>query len=293
MKNLYFDMDKISKILAHYDTDPYGTIIRFEQYFEEYPKDYSVYPYYCSELIKIGEYEKAEKMLDKVDKEYKEDPKYISLDKRKIFEANLILSKIKLLFYTYRYSKCLHLAKKHLVFLQNHQISVNRLTIYLEKKLGITKLKRSDNYQYSYNQIIEYSEKEFLEHIKKHQYEYVSEEEFLEQKVFAKDFKLDKVFEVIKKDIPNGNRLNNGLFDNTYYYKYDGCGTVLGKKVDYFLVLTHNNSQEFITMYPCDIGPKVPYTDLNYLLLEEKPKTLKKSRIDRFNEKYGINVDKK
>lgn len=293
MKKSLYDFERINRIMMHFEDDPYGTITKFEQYLIDYPRDYSAYPYYCGELIKIGEFEKAKRILEEVEKRCEKDNDYFRMKDRDIARANLIFTRIKLLSYTKKYSKCLRLAKKHLVFLKEKNISLNRLTIFLDKKLGLSTLKRSKDYPYGYNQIIDYSEKEFLEHSKKHQYEYTSEEERIEYPVFCKDFKLNEVFDVIKKNIPNDKKLNVGTCENTYYYKYDGCGTVDGKKVDYFLVVTNADSAEFITMHPTDIGPKVPYTDLNYLLIEEKPKTLQKSRIDRFNEKYGIKVDKK
>ena len=292
MKKSLYDYERINRIMIHFEDDPYGTITKFEQYLIDYPRDYSAYPYYCGELIKIGEIDKAEKIYEEVEKRYEKDTEYFRMKDRSIVKANLLLTKIKLCSYSKKYSKCLRLAKRNLVFLKENNISLNRLTIFLDKKLGISNLKRNKDYPYAYNQIIDYSEEEFLEHIKKHQYEYVTEEEIEKHPIFTKDFKLKEVFEVVKKNTPNDNKLNVGTCENAYYYKYDGCGTVNGKKVDYFLVVTNDDSAEFITMHPADIGPKVPYIDLNHLVLEEKPKTLRKSRIDRFNEKYGIKVDK-
>ena len=214
-----FNFERINRIMMHFEDDPYGTITKFEQYIIDYPKDYSAYPYYCGELIKLGEIEKAEKILADVEERSKKDTEYFSMKNRDIVKANIILTRVKIYSYTKRYSKCLRLAKKHLVFLKNNNISLNRLTIFLERKLGLSNLKRSKEYPYSYNQAIEYSEEDFLENIKKHLYDYVSEDEMMKFPVFTKEFKFNEVLDVVKKNTPNDNKLNVGTCENSYYYK--------------------------------------------------------------------------
>ena len=40
-------------------------------------------------------------------------------------------------------------------------------------------------------------------------------------------------------------------------------------------------------MYPIDLPDTIPYTDLNYMRKEKKPKTKVLSQIDKFNRRWG------
>ena len=155
MKRSIYDFEQINRIMMHFEDDPYGTITKFEQYIVDYPRDYSAYPYYCGELIKLGQLEKAEEIYKEVEKRYVKDTEYFKMKDRSIVKANLLLTKLKLCAYSKKYKKCLGIAKENFVFLKENNISLNRLTIFLEKRLGISTLKRSENYPYSYNQIID------------------------------------------------------------------------------------------------------------------------------------------
>lgn len=289
MQNQYFNPDEFNRIMSYREKDAFGTIEKLERYINKYPKDYSAITYYCSELIRIGNLDKAEEICKMVEE------KIEKMGNEKYYEVYLrfLFAKLKLLSYTGKYKECLELGKYECERLHNNGMCINRLIVYCEKQLGILKLvRRPEGVQpYSYNQIIEYKEEDFYNHIKKHLYENMNQEDFTEGCYFCKDFPLDKVMKIIKERTPNNERINNGLIDNNYYYKFNGCGVVDGKSVDYFVIITLNNTDEFITMYPVDCGPRVPYYNLNYLLAEENDKVLKKSRVAAFNKKYGLNID--
>ena len=83
-----------------------------------------------------------------------------------------------------------------------------------------------------------------------------------------------------------------GFVDNTYVYKYDCCGRVDGKVVDYFKVVCLHGTKNIITMYPIKKDHNLPCVDLNYL--KENAKEIKlTSQIDKFNQRYAKRKIKK
>jgi len=84
------------------ETDPVTSKILFEQYLEKYPKDYSTYPYYCSVLMVLGEFDAAEKILKFVKNKIREDKKFDNPHKIKIFEQRVFYCELKLMCYQKR-----------------------------------------------------------------------------------------------------------------------------------------------------------------------------------------------
>ena len=75
------------------------------------------------------------------------------------------------------------------------------------------------------------------------------------------------------------------FFADEYYFRYDGCGEVGGKKTDYFKIVVLHNTDKLITMYPTTQGKELHHIDLSYLGLKDVP-TRKLSQIDKFNMRY-------
>ena len=63
MNKNHFNVWEFKQALELGETDPISARVLYEEYFKKYPKDYSGYPYYCSNLITLGELELAEKIL--------------------------------------------------------------------------------------------------------------------------------------------------------------------------------------------------------------------------------------
>ena len=86
--------------------------------------------------------------------------------------------------------------------------------------------------------------------------------------------------------IPNENKLSWGFIEDTYIFKYDGCGRDNDRLVDYFKVVTFKNSKDIITMCPSCDCEEFSHVDLNYLNDKEEQKVKKISQIDKFYKRY-------
>ena len=137
------------------------------------------------------------------------------------------------------------------------------------------------------NQIVEFHEEDFLEHIQKHTANYNMNLEHPNRAIFAPDFPLESVVQEIKKYIPSDKRLCYGFFVDTYVFRYDECGRYFHKIVDYFQVICFDDGQNhLITMYPAYNCENLPFIDLNYMKEKEKPKVKTLSQIEKFNRRY-------
>ena len=290
MEKKYFDEEEARKIFKYFDTNYNQCIKLFEQYFEKYPLDYATYPYYASMLVKVGRFEEAEKILNYAETKMHNDTKIMQLDKVEKALANYAFTRIKIYSYTGRYKECLKLCIKEFNLLRRHDINVISTINFCKCKLKRDMSKAiEENNSYSFNQMIEYSEEAFLDHIKKHLYDYNIDVEEPNNLIFSRDFPLEKVITEIKNYIPSEKRILEGMIDNTYMFRYEGCGTDDNKKVNFFKVVTLDQSQNFITMFPMEYSEKNPYIDLDYVRINQYSISNGSDRIKKFNKKYNIN----
>ena len=303
MKKEYFNKIEFDRIINLSKTNLFDAVKMMERYIEIYSDDYSAQVMYASLLITIGEFEKAANIIDCIEKNYKIPIKYNDKTKTELLKKNLAFSKLRLLCYTEKYQEFLDTAKMDKKVLLDNNINIGAAIVFCCNKLGIDASSKAFENAYLYPQILEYSEESFREHIKKHLAMY--EENFTKQTaIFNLDFPLDKILEEVKKYIPSNIRSYYGFFDNYYYFKYDDNGKCIKEKdrihnkdgqsvrktTDYFKVTTFNNTADLITICPCEGTKGFSYIDLNYLRKDEekdKPKSIRKSRIDLFNERYS------
>lgn len=143
-----------------------------------------------------------------------------------------------------------------------------------------------------HNQLIDYQEEDFLDHIKKHLANYNMYLEKPNPTVFNPDFPFETVLNEIKTLIPCDIKTNFSFYNNFYVFKYDNAGMINYKTVDYFRAVVINGTDKIVTMYPLENGMNLPHLDLNYLsIMYQKPVSKKLSRVDSFYQKYS-NVDK-
>ena len=303
-KKDYFNRYEFMQALSIERTDPYEALNRYQVYLEKYPKDYAAYTYYATLLTTLRKYNEANIILNKVNELVKEDIRFSN--NKALFNkymADYNFSKIKLLLYWKKYQE---LYTQYLepigdaniannldldVLLQKQNIkNIGLIGIKLTcwKKLGMLNIINREKYRYLLKQIIEYNENDFLTHIEKHLMSYNDLDDRFNESIFVNGFNVNEILAEIKKYIPSEKGLCTGTLENIYVFRYDECGRVNNKLVDYFQVVALHDTCELITMYPIDYGEFLPYVDLNYMNKLDTPKVKRRSQIDKFNQRFGV-----
>ena len=296
MKNKYYDENEFKYILTFLETNILLAKTKLEEYLEKYPKDHCAYSYYASVLITLGEFENAEKILNYAeilinsDKKLRNKINKISYEKNK---ANIIKNKLRLLCYQEKYYELYNYYQKYQSEIAKIEFEIAPCFFYCRKKLGLLEENRRANHSYSFRQIVRYEEDDFLEHIKKYLEPYTQDVDKTKLKLFNPDFPIEELIKEVKKYILSSSRLYPSFYVDSYVFKYNECGKVNGKSVDYFRVVCIHNTSDIITIYPDVDCQALPHTDLNYMnKYYSQPKTLSLkhkglSQIEKFNLRYG------
>ena len=283
MKKTYFDEWQTKKICK--DSICNIAIVKqeIENYIQDYPEDYSMKSYYANILIRSNELEEAIKEINNVEFLVSIDSKYQkNSEKNNILYKDIIKDKLKYYMYTNQYHEFIKL-----YLATNIDEKLDHIYYYVLKQLNLVKINDLDCNSYLRKQILNYSFEEFLDHIQKHCSTY-DDIENPNMCIFAPDFPIDNIINELTKYLLISSKINSGYLDNTYYFKYDNCGTVKGQMVDYFEVVCFKDTNDLITMCPeenCECEP----VDLNYL--KDKnclSKVRRISQIDKFNKKYNL-----
>ena len=160
----YFDALEYRKILLLSDFDPQKADLKCKEYLEKYPKDYSAYSFYASNLIKIGEFEDSDRILTYVEKQYPRNIIIIKNPKRvNLLRKTIVYNRLKLLLYEEQYDECYKLYLETKQELKDMDLN-DSFALLCEKKLGL--LEEDRNFKpYLFRQIIEYQEEDFLKHM--------------------------------------------------------------------------------------------------------------------------------
>lgn len=274
-----YDYYEFQRILEYRKNNPIEAQIKLYNYINKYPKDYIAYPFYASALIITEQYEEAKKIID-----YSEILLSKVKDKNKkiqLYEST-VLAKFKYLYYQGQYEELYQLC------IQNYDLikTKNLISLYLSclKKLNLPIGEIDDN-MYLLNQAADYSEDRFYENLKKFLDTECDDIEKNTIRIFSSTFPHKQIIEEIKKIIPSKERICPGFYEDIYTFKYDECGRVNNKSVDYFKIVCFHDTQEIITMVPIDNPGNLPIIDLNYLQ-QKKPVVKILSQIDKFNRRY-------
>lgn len=287
MNNKYFDRWEFQQAFSLMETNPVEANLKFEEYLKKYPKDYAIYSYYVSNLITIGELDKAEKVLNYMEKSSKTDKQFNSqINKVKRLEENIVFSKLRLMACQEKYEEILGFCQMYPQEIK--KLELGGFMLFCKKKTGRLKNATREGNSYIFRQIIDYKESDFLEHIQKHLADYNANLDEPNKYVFASNFPIKQVIEEIKKYIPSDKKLCVGPIENIYIFKYDGCGRDNNKIVNYFKVVCFNNTTDFITICPSAGCENLPCVDLNYLIdnIAQTNKTTRVSQIDKFNLRF-------
>ena len=288
MIHKYFDTFEFRKIYKLVYQDPFYAKTLFQDYLKRYPKDYVSYSYYAYLLTNIGQFNLASHVLDNIDSRYHLDSIFM-LDNERVrkVQRNIYFNRLRLYAYRNQYEKFLN-------YYMSHEQNFNASDVYFNQAVFLARLKTNqfpsisrEEKPYIFRQIIEYNENDFLDHIQKHFSYFEHEDGSQEECLFMNDFPFDEVFSEVKKYIPSHRKICSSFIDNSYVFRYDGCGKVHHKMKDFFKVVTFHNTQNFITMYPTVDCNRLPYVDLNYVRgTKDNVLVKKKNQIDKFYEKY-------
>ena len=284
MKNKFFDNYEFEKIINIAKINPYEAKIIYEKYKEKYPNDYSALLFYASLLITLRKLTEAEKIINRVSILLNRDGNFKSNHEKYLkSNDNFIFCKIKLLMYQEKYAEAYDICIKGFKI---KNINIIRVRKFLENRLGIyNNVKKGDSYLY--RQISNYNEEDFINHIEKHESDYNLEKDNRNENIFSYELDIRKIINEIKKYIPSDKGLYEGLFEDSYYFKYDECGREKNKLVNYIKVVCFHNTDNFITIVPVSQGEYFPYIDLNYMKEKEENNKVKKvSQIEKFYHRY-------
>jgi hypothetical protein len=283
----YFDKYEFDRIVKLKKYHPVRAMECFKSYVERYPLDVMAHVQYASCLITFANYEEAEKELE-ISKGL--------LSKCSIFKENeikardakhtLLYNTLRLYAYQNKANEFLSLYYENYKFLKDIKPDA---VFYFRNMIGEKVV--SENYipSYTRSQIVDYSEERFIEHVKKHDADFNENDREISPSYFNSDFPFEKVLDEIKKKIPGDTKRNRGFYSNIYTFKYDECGKSSNRTCDFFRIVTFNNSDKFITMYPINEEEDVSFIDLNYLneKEEEQVKVKRMSQIDKFYRRYS------
>lgn len=285
MKNTdYYNTWEFDRINELCKVDPIRAKQDFENYFKEYPKDYSARSYYIYCLIILNMLDKAQEELNKVYYEFNHDTNYAKYGKKQeILRYGLLINNMRLQSLKGNYKLVCELAKRNKHALKDFY--VRDILKYCKLQLGEETIDPNEKDVYLHNQIANYSEKDFLDHIKKHLADYNKDLDNPNKNIFAPDFPIHDVIKEVKKYIPGNTKMSPGYWENVYCFKYEACGRDNNKVVNHFKVICFNNTANIITMLPVADAENFPQIDLSYMT-QKDDKIKKTSALERFNRRY-------
>ncbi len=265
-------------IIKHIKYNPYYALARLEEYIETYYEDYFGYLCYVKTLVDIGNFKEALSIIEFVESAF---PNKV--------DSNLYYHKLRIHAFLGNYETAYQIYNDYKEAFLRIDSRVAIFEVIYNKKVYNNIERTSTPSRYLYNQIAEYSDNDFINHINKHLANNNQNDKSPNPTIFNQDFPIEQVIEELKTIIPNDNRTYFNFSENFYVFKYDNCGRINNKNTDYFRVVALHNTNELITMYPMKSGIILPYTDLNYLKPEKgKPKVRTLTRTEIFNQKYNL-----
>ena len=152
----------------------------------------------------------------------------------------------------------------------------NMIEIYLKNMLNEKHNIEPKNY--IENLLNDYNYQGVIKHINKHK---EMDETKINHTIFNENIDLEELYKYVILNINDDNFTSNN-FNDVYTIEYKNIGYSKTKELHYIRVVTIPNSKKIVTMYPYD--NKMLYKNKKI----EKNKIKTKSRIDKFNQKYGI-----
>lgn len=268
--NNYFS--KIIKLVEEYRLDE--AMYQFDNYIKLYPNDLRGYTYYAETCIKNGYFDKASEILDMAK---------ISKKTSKLSKDELLRVKIELLSCQEKYSECYELLMNNIKVFYDHMWLYEGFLTFLRNKLNKNNEKsyKPTREKYLLEQLTSYDSERAISHIERH----MPDSNYDTTAIFNYNFPLNDVYYKLRNLLPLDGRIYSNFFDNIYIFKYDCCGHVDSKLVDYLYVVTVRNTNDIITMYPYNNKSGTYVADITPSY--DKPKIKHISQVDKFYKRYG------
>lgn len=265
----------LDNILRLVQEEKYNASMKhFEFYLKNYPKDINAQICYVDLLIKMGDFEEAEKFLQRTE-----------IAQKNYLEHNMwLLLMIKLLCCKKKYKEAYRLLQNNPEILISKP-DLKSTLLFLQKKLNQNIQSDTVRKNYLTSQIMDYSEELFMKHVIDNHFNMEDKNKIL----FTDDFPLYEVYDLIKKRLPHTDVIHSSPITEISYFKYDGCGRINYKSVDFIRVTAMSDSNQLITMFPYENKGITPYIDLNPFFLYENDLSRVKvlSQTEKFNQRYG------
>ena len=289
----YYNQDRINRLIKLSKNSPYLAISEFQEYLKDYPLDYVTHIRFTTMLLDLGFDKEAEKLINTTDFDSLIFNKFSKHASEKNVADNMnvyLVNKFRILCHNEQYEEAYEFCCDNYIALGEYITILHVYRYFLMLKLGFVESDSCPYEGYMCQQIYDYSYEKFLDHISKHLADNNMDVEEPNGAVFVPDFPLEEVLEEVKNYIPSDKNLSEGFITNQYVFKYDLCGKVDYKYVDYFKVVTFIDSQDFITMFPFYNKEGFEAIDLNYMQHKKEWFVKKRtSQIEKFNEKYNTN----
>lgn len=224
-------------------------------------------------LIVLGEVQKANEVLNALEEKVKSN-KRLSKELRELYISKITYLRLRILAYNRNYDILYNFFSKNTEFITKEKLA----TEWLYTRIVTGNLNGEKLPGYLANQIANYNEVYFKNHIQKH-----FGVKTQDNSVFSENFPLEKVLEHLPNYLEQPG-LFYDYFTDKYIFKLDGCGFASGIDTDLFEVITIHGTNQIINMYPTLEGTYTNSIDLNPIL--NKGYSRKISQIDKFNQRY-------
>ncbi len=273
----YYDKERFDKIFTRKRNNSYDVILaEFESYLTDFPYDAYAINEYLSLCVKLNQLARMEPYMngDELHTRYTDE------------KDRLLFKHVKLKYYSYMhmFENCYTLLNEIKDIPKTpiagfYQVNLN---FYLRFKLGLLKASEYQTKTYLFQQIIDYDIERAANHIQKH---IASIEKG--NGTFIRSIHLADFLEQIQKKLPNEKHFNTLYFSNKYCFKSSNLGYIDGDYINLSEVITLDDTNQIITMYPLKNIDNIPVIDISAPILEGEPNKIKrKSQIEKFNERY-------
>ena len=260
----FFDLLRVRKIESLIVSNPRLALQYIDNYLIEYPNDYYTRVLYISSLIVLKQFKMAHSLLIQLEEKLYSDEFFLnSIERFDKIRNSILFVKIKYYLYTNQLKNAYKIIMFNPDLLYFYDLDI--VLFYIKTKLNC--MDKMDYFKdtYIFNQILNYSESAMREHIERHLSPINMNRIYRNDNVFACDFPIDIVLSEIKQYLIEENAMYFGLTDDTYYFRYDGCGRENNTVTDYFTVVCIHGTKDIITILPTSSFVYESVIDLNYM----------------------------